>query len=187
MKDIYKRPGPKAGSGRTPEIPGFFWASPEEWLEAHQTLDLLFEKYGPALDGVRHWASRYKDGLEGLFPVFDRYTALVCPYCASVCCLKALAAFDFKDLLMMHALDLDPPPHQLRLREHESCRFIGPDGCLLPRIKRPFICTWYMCAPMLELYRQERPRLQRWFSSLMSEAQRHRRAMEEEFIMIVTG
>ncbi|MBU2547741.1 MAG: hypothetical protein KKB20_04970 [Proteobacteria bacterium] len=168
-------------------LPSFFWATEREWRQAHETLAYLFDRYGPVADPVRLFAGQARQGLEVLFPMFDRFAEAVCPDCDSICCLKARVDYNFTDLVFMHALGLTPPPRQIREREDQPCRYLSPAGCTLPRILRPFVCTWYFCAPMLELYRRLPPRTQRMRSALMREVQRNRNDMEAEFMRIVTG
>ena len=165
---------------------GLSWATDETWREAHQTLDFLFGSYGSRMDPVREAARTAGQNLEILFPVFDRISGLVCPTCTKVCCLEARIAFDFRDILFIHALGLDIPPYQLRRSDEESCRYLGVTGCRLPRISRPFICTWYYCAPMLEHYYQFHAKEQRRLTRAMTGAQTCRKIMEECFIMIQT-
>ena len=167
-------------------IPPVFWAGEDEWREVHQSLGLLFRRYGPAMNPVREAARAVEDGLLSLFPLFDEFCVVVCPVCKVVCCLEARVAFDFRDLLLLHALGLEIPPHQLRRHDNEHCRYLGPEGCNLDRIRRPFVCTWYYCAPMLELFRLLPPREQRRRSAQMAEIQQWRKAMEEGFIRVVT-
>jgi len=172
---------------RRSRIPTFFWADDNEWREAHQTLALLFRKHGRSLDHVRETALKIRVCLEELFPLFDELTARTCPDCRAVCCQLARVEYDFKDLLFMHALKLTPPPHQLRRHDREHCRYLTSEGCCLARIIRPFVCTWYFCAPMLNLYRELPPRDQRHYSGLMAEIQQGRRDMEDGFIRMVIG
>ncbi|MFH1091240.1 MAG: hypothetical protein V1742_06690 [Pseudomonadota bacterium] len=106
-----------------------FWTSPLEWQAAHLTLDFLFAAYRPQLGRVRESAWRIECGLNHLFPYFDRFCARICPDCTSPCCRESRVGYDFRDLLFMHALDLEPPLHQLRGREDEPCRYLGPQGC----------------------------------------------------------
>ncbi|MEW6264046.1 MAG: hypothetical protein AB1641_13300 [Thermodesulfobacteriota bacterium] len=164
-----------------------FWADQEEWNEANRTLARLFDIHGSGLEKVRRLARRAEDSLLPVFDLMDEFSAQVCPACAAVCCQAASCAFEFTDLLFLHALSLAWPPHQLRRSDQEPCRYLGPVGCLLERPRRPFICTWYYCAPMLELYRQQPPRLQRTMSARLKEAQRLRMEMEKEFISLVVA
>ena len=163
------------------------WAVQAEWLEANATLKSLFYMHGRSLEEVRQNAELARTNLESIFPVFERFTKVVCPDCQAVCCLKARVAYDFKDLLFIHALGLEPPPHQLRRNNDEHCRYLTEVGCSIPRLVRPFICNWYYCAPMLELYYQLPARAQRSLSNFMMNAQTHRNLMEDQFCRIVAS
>ena len=136
------------------------------------------------MDRVREAARTVRYNLELLYPVFDELSAKVCPTCTKVCCYEARIAYDFRDILFIRALEIEKPPYQLRRTDHEPCRYLGPAGCLLSRIRRPFICTWYYCAPMLEYFYAFPPREQRRLSQAMTQAQGHRKIMEESFIAI---
>lgn len=163
------------------------WADLRDWREAHGTLQVLFRIHDRRLNPLREAARQARGALEEIGPVLDRFARLTCPECRAVCCRMAQVAFDFKDLVWMHALDLDPPPHQLRRHDAEVCRYLGDHGCRLPRVVRPFICNWYLCAAMLDLYYALPPREQRRFSAGMSFVQQTRRFMEAELILVTVS
>ncbi|MFH1138730.1 MAG: hypothetical protein V1816_21850 [Pseudomonadota bacterium] len=167
------------------QAPGFSWAEHDDWLEVNETFGYLFRRHGERLGGVRAHARAALENLESWFELFNRYCRETCPSCRAACCREARVAYDFRDLLLIHALGLEPPPHQLRRHEEEHCRYLGPGGCGLPRVIRPFVCTWYLCQPLLDLYRRESPRFQREQSARMTTAQQNRNLMEEEFIRVV--
>ena len=131
------------------------WADENDWRGINNTLDHTFATLGPKLDRVRQLARQTRENLEPLFPILDRLTALVCPGCLNVCCIESRPTFSFRDLVLLHALGLTPPPHQTRRNDHEPCRYLGPAGCRLDRLVRPHICTWWLCRPLRELLRQE--------------------------------
>jgi hypothetical protein len=158
------------------------WADPPQWREANDTLAGLFARRGPDLDPVRRAAGRARSILEVLSDRFDRWTAVVCPSCRTICCQHARVAYGFRDLVFLHALNLCPPPLQLRDHDDAVCRYLGPQGCDIERIRRPFVCTWYYCGPMLDLYYDLRPREQRRLSGLMTDAQKYLGEMEDLFI-----
>lgn len=173
-------------SEKSVTVPGFFWADRREWDEVHFCLESLFEKYGEKLKQVKDYSSLSCEGLSELFPLFDQFAEQTCPSCKAICCEKARVAFDFRDLVFLHAADLEIPPHQLRRNDDEHCRYLGKFGCELERIRRPFICTWYYCAPMIELYQALPNRRQRHYSRVMMDVQNNRKLMEEAFISVVT-
>ena len=165
---------------------GFFWAEEDDWRQAHNCLKLLFDQYGSALDPVREAALEVRTNLREHFVFFDRYGVAVCPGCREACCRHARAAFDFKDLLFMHSLGLSIPPHQTRRREDETCRYLDVHGCRLERIERPFICTWYYCAPLLDLLRHLPAETRQNLDHGMAAAKQARQRMEEVFIRTVS-
>jgi hypothetical protein len=169
------------------KTPAVFWMNDHEWREAHMALDTLFSKYDRDLEPVRRAAKGTLDHLEQLFPVFDEFSGRVCPECRINCCLSARVGFDLADLIFMHALAFVPPGHQLRGTYDETCRYLGNRGCVLSRKQRPFVCTWYYCAPMLDLFYQLPVRRQRHLTALMKNAQENRRDMEARFIRITSG
>jgi hypothetical protein len=174
-------------SKKTSVVSSLFWADEASWDEVHTCLKRLGQTYGAELGIMRGAAFGMAMRLNLIFPVFDLFCEQVCVDCSGPCCLNALVAFDFADLLLMHALSLEIPPHQIRRHDNEHCRYLGPAGCTLERIRRPFVCTWYYCAPMLELLRERPAREQRRLTGLMSEAQAFRRTMENEFIRVTAG
>ena len=172
---------------KTSVVTSLFWAEETSWNEVHACLERLCRTYHVELGMMRGAAFGMAMRLNLIFPVFDLFCEQVCVECRGPCCLNALVAFDFADLLLMHALSLEIPPHQIRRHDNEHCRYLEPTGCTLERIRRPFVCTWYYCAPMLELLRERPAREQRRLTGLMSEAQALRRKMENEFIRITAG
>ena len=136
---------------KTSVVTSLFWAEETSWNEVHACLERLCRTYHVELGMMRGAAFGMAMRLNLIFPVFDLFCEQVCVECRGPCCLNALVAFDFADLLLMHALSLEIPPHQIRRHDNEHCRYLEPTGCTLERIRRPFVCTWYYCAPMLEL------------------------------------
>lgn len=171
----------------TSVVSSLFWADEVSWAEVHACLNHLCRRHYAELGPMRGGAFGMAMRLNLIFPVFDEFCAHVCQECAAPCCLNALVAFDFADLLLMHAINLEIPPHQIRRHDNEHCRYLGPTGCSLERIRRPFVCTWYYCAPMLDLLRERPAREQRRLTGLMSEAQALRRTMENEFVRVTAG
>jgi hypothetical protein len=37
----------------------------------------------------------------------------------------------------------------------DRCRYLGPRGCRLSRLDRPWVCTWYLCPTQRERLRNE--------------------------------
>ena len=52
-------------------------------------------------------------------------------------------------MVVFLALGLEIPEYDLSVNAEDICQFIGPKGCVLPRLQRPYRCTWYFCDPIL--------------------------------------
>lgn len=87
-----------------------------------------------------------------LFHAIDRemenLSDTVCSTCVDVCCRRATIWFDRKDLIYIYLLTNDFPPDRVTRTKEGACCFLGDTGCRLPRMHRPFICTWYICPAM---------------------------------------
>ena len=79
--------------------------------------------------------------------------------------MRARVWLDFPDLLFMHLSGQALPLGQLRAQRSEACAYLGPKGCRLPRLSRPWVCTWYLCP-------EQKARMQAW-------SEEERREVEE--------
>jgi hypothetical protein len=123
--------------------------------------------------------------LESINSALNKLCVDSCAWCPEPCCLKASVWFDFKDLLFLHFNQQPIPPAQPKTNLGMPCRYLGPRGCRLPRVSRPWICTWYLCptqtAKLRNGYHLERKLLRRTMAQIKSE----RHLLENEFIRIV--
>jgi len=65
------------------------------------------------------------------------------------------------------------------------CRYLTDTGCSLPRVARPWICTWYLCPVQAELLRTRLPRQERRIAEAWQEIKASRKRMERAFIEAV--
>ena len=79
------------------------------------------------------------------------------------------------------------PPEQLLPNLKEICRYWSLKGCVLPRMSRPWVCTWYLCPTQQANLRQKARHTQDEFSRLIQAVKVCRTKMEAEFIRIVCG
>ncbi len=152
------------GAIRKRDLPGFCtgpdpreqsWKSPAHWQAVNANLAYLLGRCsGPGLDGVWEQTRILWECYRQMHPVLDRLCANTCPSCPAPCCLVADAGFDLRDLLFLHLCGGPVPLGQPRGEGRGTCRYLGPSGCLLPRMSRPWICTWYLC-----------PLQKQWFSA----------------------
>ena len=136
----------------------------KQWL----TVITALKKNTPAavLQRLRFLALGIREGLLWADDIMDRYCAATCNECQSPCCNVDGIYYDRADLLYVLALDADLPYSQTREKTKEPCCYLTPEGCMLPRMCRPFICTWYLCEPQMTLFQQETPRFQRQFTAI---------------------
>ncbi len=158
------------------------WTTPESWAEANHSLALLCRKYETSLAPAREQARRVRAALQALHPTIEFLCSTTCPACPDSCCVRAKVWLDFRDLLFLHLAGGPLPLHQLRRNLAETCLFLGLKGCTLPRLSRPWVCTWYLCPEQTNLLRKLPVEKQAEFHPAVQEVKEGRRKMEEEFM-----
>ena len=165
---------------------GIPWPSRKLWLAAHQAVDDHLQRYSADLKPLKRRAKALKSCLTDIFPIMDDLCAHSCPWCSDPCCLKASVWFDFKDLLFMQFNQLTIPPCQPKANLKSPCCYLGSKGCRLPRLNRPWICTWYLCPTQTAILRKdllaEHESLKQAFVQIKSERNR----LESEYIRIIS-
>lgn len=162
------------------------WGSTTAWKAAKWNLDYLIRLHRPELDRAVNFAREVQVRLESIFPLMDDLCAVTCPWCPDPCCLAAKVWVDFKDLLFLHLCCRQIPPAQLLPDLKKTCRYSSPRGCTLPRITRPWACTWYLCPTQMANLRQKTHTVQNMFSQAVQAIKTGRKEMEAEFIRVVS-
>ena len=162
------------------------WETPRQWSEAVWTIDRLVLSSGAGLTEARSRAAAVKKALEGLFPLLDALCLDTCLRCPDPCCLHAPVYADFRDLLLLSLSGIEHPPGQLRSRPGDLCRFFTDQGCLLPRVQRPWICTWYLCGTQRSALAQWSESDRRRLLDGLEEIRLERKRMEAAFLIAVT-
>ena len=165
---------------------GMPWAIPISWQAANQAIAYHLQRLRPDLKQPVILAREIKSCLNSVFPILDELCAHSCPWCPEPCCLSALVWFDFKDLLFLHFNNLSIPLAQPKAKSKTPCRHLGPRGCRLPRVARPWICTWYLCptqtAKLSNGNQAKHNLLNRAFAQIKSD----RNLLESEYIRIIS-
>ncbi|MFC1516163.1 hypothetical protein ACFL7E_05325 [Thermodesulfobacteriota bacterium] len=156
------------------------------WNEAVLTMDHLLHLHRSELSRAINAARDVLEQLASIFSLMEDLCSATCPRCPDPCCLKAKVWFDFKDLLFLHLTDQRLPPDPLMKSLTDTCRCSSPTGCTLPRIIRPWICTWYLCPPQVANLREKPDSMQSAFSRAVQSVKTGRKEMEAEFIRIVS-
>jgi hypothetical protein len=115
-------------------------------------------------------AMALKVAIDSIDGFIQACTAEVCPHCSNVCCINRHGYYDDEDLIYIISLGETLPYYKTGLSETDSCQFLRPTGCSVPRYLRPFRCNWYFCIPLIGFMRQRRGAEYRLFTSGMQEA-----------------
>lgn len=122
------------------------WGHPSTWQAVTASFD-----HHLGLAHIRgHGPTRQKAAAIGrLMARMDPLMAVLarqsCPDCVDPCCRRATVWYDCTDLLVLGFTGQPWPPGQPMAAVGDRCRYLDPAGCRLPRIQRPWICTWYLC------------------------------------------
>jgi hypothetical protein len=106
-------------------------------------------------------ARELRDAYEAVSPIIENFTEKVCPSCERVCCIDRHGTHEEADLAFLEAAGEGPPGDPPKSDDNEPCRHLGPEGCTIPRWRRPYRCTWYFCPALLETMQDEDPRAYR--------------------------
>lgn len=142
------------------------------WRDFFSTLDRILNdstRYALAAS-----SARIRDGIEELDPVMERYCTETCPRCPEPCCTALRVRYNVTDMLYLMGLGLALPVGQTREHEGAPCRYWLSSGCGLPRILRPYVCTWFFCEPHMERFFKEPARFQRHIIGILQEIRRLR-------------
>lgn len=162
------------------------WASYPAWQEANNSVDFHVSRYLTDLKPAIAAARDLRRLVASIFPILNNLCIATCPWCPEPCCLTASPWYDFRDLVFLHLNLLEIPRAQTIYAYRETCRYLSPRGCTLPRITRPWICTWYLC-PVQTAYLKKRNRCQwRAFDRRVCEIKHGRKQLEEEFIRVIS-
>ena len=162
------------------------WGSKVKWQIVNRDLDYLIYRHYDVLKDAVMLARDLQVRMVSIFSLLDDLCRVTCPWCPEPCCLAARAWIDFKDLLFLHLAGHPVPPEQLLSDFKESCRYWSPRGCMLPRISRPWVCTWHLCPTQKVNLRRKAPSVQEKMRHAVQRITAGRKAMETEFIRIVS-
>lgn len=106
-------------------------------------------------------ARELRAAYEAVSPLIEGFTSKICPSCENVCCIDRHGTHEEGDLVFLDASGASPPGEPPKSDDTEPCRHLGPQGCEIPRWRRPYRCTWYFCPSLLEAMPVEDPRAYR--------------------------
>jgi len=133
----------------TTVFPKLDYRKPDDFWKKIEFLKEFFSVHRDKLGEVTEKALLMQKCFEDFDPFIQYYTSRVCPYCGTVCCANKFGFPEFADIVTFLSLGLSIPPYDLDVDGEAICQFIGEKGCVLPRIQRPYRCTWYFCDPLM--------------------------------------
>lgn len=163
------------------------WGTRALWEAAGDSINYLIDLHQDRLFMAFDLAEQIKGHLKSVFDLLDELCSRTCTWCLAPCCLRATVWADFKDLLFICLAGEKLPYAQLIQQPEDTCRYLNQRGCALPRIKRPWVCTLYLCPPQNRILRRKSPAVQKKFSQTVQAIKISRRKMEDEFIKITAA
>lgn len=122
------------------------WQDPDQWREVG-----LFFRYtgqGAKFEPVRTAAAEIHSLLDRVAAPMDALCSRACRNCTDICCRRATIWYDFTDLVY-YWFRFDRLPeaqiYKTRTGNATCCGFLTSRGCAIPRARRPYVCTWYLC------------------------------------------
>ncbi len=167
-------------SGRTPP-----WPTPDQWQAANEALAAALETRRRRFSPIRDLAGQIQARITALDGRLDALCAGTCHGCEDNCCQRATVWYDFKDLLGFHLAAVPLPAQQFVPQSKHPCQYLGPTGCTLPRIQRPFVCTWYLCPAQRQAMAAWAPSRRQFLGNSLMALKSGRNRMERYFLQQV--
>ena len=158
------------------------WGSIADWQEANTSIDIHINRYFHSLKAAMQIARDARIRLESIFPTLDDLGRMTCPLCPDACCLSASPWYDMRDLIFLHLNRVSIPLTQTIPAIKETCCYLGRSGCTLPRITRPWICTWYLCPAQTANIKARNAGRRQTLIRVLSEIKVLRKQLEKIFI-----
>ncbi|MFC1883727.1 hypothetical protein ACFL2O_03055 [Thermodesulfobacteriota bacterium] len=96
--------------------------------------------------------------LSKIIELQNYYVSKVCSKCINPCCRRVGYLYSDKDILFLR-LSGKNPVRKIRGHRRKGCIFLGPEGCLLDALSRPFICHRYICPELEKTIKEDNPEI----------------------------
>ncbi len=163
------------------------WLLPDEWEEVELFFKTTLSHNSSRINVLHGFAASIYHLYEEVSEPINEICSLTCAGCDDICCGKATIWYDFRDLLYHYLIFNQIPKKQISKFYHNSqtiCRNLDDGGCILPRTKRPFVCTWYFCPRQKYLISSEYTHYSGNILKNVDRIKQMRIKMEEEFYRI---
>ncbi len=163
------------------------WRTPQLWRAANDALARAVQRHSRRLESAIELAVGIAQGIAGLDGAMDDLCAACCNHCPQICCRQATIWYDFKDLIAIHLTGAQLPAAQITRDAGQPCPHLAQSGCTLPRVRRPFVCTWYLCPAHMASVRLTPASGQGDLLTALSRLKNDRNMMETLFIQGITA
>ena len=162
-----------------------YWEDPDSWREARESLSRILCRHRDRTGELYTMAASIADLIRSMDAAMGNLCVRTCPSCSDPCCIRADVRYDLRDLIFLHCSGAGLPLGQTVFAPGAgACDMLSVDGCVLPRVMRPFMCTWYLCPPQMDIVRAD-PALS-ILPARLKEAKRLRKALEARFLAITS-
>lgn len=162
-----------------------YWEDPVSWREAQEGLSRLLHRHRDRGGELFTKAASIAGLIRSMDTAMGNLCARTCPSCSDPCCVRADVRYDFRDLIFLHYSGTGLPLGQtVSASGGGACTMLGADGCVLPRIMRPFMCTWYLCPPQMDIVRAD-PEIS-FFPDRLEDVKHRRKILEAGFLEMIS-
>jgi len=164
------------------------WYTAKKWEQVYLSIKKIDDLHREKLGIVYKTANQIRQKFKEMSGLIEEICSQTCVYCKDICCIRATIWFDLKDLIYIYFGTQKFPEHQIiksPYRNHKkACCHFTKKGCMLPRVERPFVCTWYFCPDQKQYIIPENPNMMQCFNQNLEEIKNLRNKMENEFIRV---
>jgi hypothetical protein len=157
------------------------------WQDSNRALQRLITRHQAGLERSMSIGQMILHLLESIFPLLDELCRSTCRWCPEPCCIVNKVWINFQDLLFLHLTGCSIPPGQLCGDQYAPCRYLGRNGCRLPRRIRPWGCTQYICSTQKKRLEKNHAGRQKHLEETIHAIRLARLDMEESFIEVVSN
>jgi hypothetical protein len=164
------------------------WYTAEEWEQVFLSIKKINDLYGQKLVNIYKTALQIRQKFEEMSGPIEKVCSRTCIYCDDICCIRATIWFGLKDLLYIYFGLNKFPAYQIIKNSSgnrkKACCHFSEKGCMLERLERPFVCTWYFCSEQKKYLALHHQKTKPTIDKSLMEIKDLRNKMEEEFIRI---
>ncbi len=167
------------------------WYGLREWEELRESIKRVEKRNKNRWDSIQRKASHIRFLYENLSEPIEEICHHTCTSCKDICCKRATIWYDLKDLIYLNFALNRFPEFQIRKQKdaqgNSACCYFSDNGCLLDRLERPFVCTWYFCPTQTEYLSSHSMDIKQTMDLIFAKIKNLRREIKDEFKRVSKG